>query len=60
MKEKTKTNDSSTDPALVTELLIMPDGQVLVHSLTPAFADLLNELNPNAEQIASRTRRIPH
>ena len=40
------------------ELLILPDGQVLVHNLTPAFADLLNELNPDEEQIASRSRHV--
>lgn len=40
---------------LVSELLILPDGRVLVHSLTPTFAALLSELNPNCEQIAART-----
>jgi len=29
-----------------TDLLILPDGQVLVHNLTPAMAALLHELNP--------------
>jgi hypothetical protein len=41
---------------LTTELLLLPDGQVLVHNLTPAFARLLAGLNPECEQIASRTR----
>ncbi len=40
---------------LVSELMILPDGRVLVHNLTPTFAALLSELNPNCEQIASRT-----
>jgi len=40
--------------ALTTELLIMPDGQILVHNLTQPFAELLSELNPNCEQIHSR------
>jgi hypothetical protein len=31
-------------PPLVTELLLLPSGEVLVHNLTPAFADLLAEL----------------
>jgi hypothetical protein len=39
---------------LVSELLILPDGRVLVHSLTPTFAALLSELNPACEQISSR------
>lgn len=43
------------EPPLMTELLLLPDGRVLVHSLTPAFADLLRALNPRDEQIAPRT-----
>jgi hypothetical protein len=39
------------------ELLILPDGRILVHNLTPAFADLLHELNPEETQIAGRTRQ---
>jgi hypothetical protein len=39
---------------LTTELLILPDGRILVHNLTQPFAELLHELNPNTEQIASR------
>jgi hypothetical protein len=39
---------------LHTELLILPDGQILVHNLTQPFAELLAELNPNCESIASR------
>ena len=41
----------------VSELLILPDGQILVHNLTPAFAGLLRELNPDDEQISSRSSR---
>lgn len=37
------------------ELLILPDGRILVHNLTPAFADLLHELNPEGTQLAGRT-----
>jgi len=40
--------------ALTTELLILPNGQILVHNLTQPFAELLAELNPNCEQINSR------
>jgi hypothetical protein len=39
---------------LTTELLITPDGQILVHNLTQAFAQLLNGLNPLNEQIQPR------
>ena len=42
---------------LVSELLILPDGRVLVHNLTPAFANLLHELNPDDRQIHPRSSR---
>ena len=32
--------------AATTELLLLPNGQVLVHNLTPTLAALLAELNP--------------
>jgi hypothetical protein len=44
---------------LQTELLIMPDGQILVHNLTQPFAELLHELNPDCEQITSRITHPP-
>ncbi len=39
---------------LTSELLILPDGRILVHNLTSAFAELLSQLNPADEQIRSR------
>jgi len=30
----------------VSELLLLPDGQILVHNLTPAMAAVLAEINP--------------
>jgi len=42
------------------ELLILPDGRILVHNLTRAFADLLHDLNPEGTQIAARARRVTH
>ena len=39
---------------LTTELMIMPDGKVLAHNLTPAMAAVLNELNPTDEAIKRR------
>ncbi|MBI3848886.1 MAG: hypothetical protein HY298_01145 [Verrucomicrobia bacterium] len=39
---------------LTTELLIMPDGKVLAHNLTPAMAAVLSELNPTDEAIKQR------
>jgi len=43
----------------VSELLILPDGQILVHNLTRTFAELLHKLNPDAAQISSRAARPP-
>lgn len=46
----------STDNALpaVSELLILPDGRVMAHNLTPNFVALLSELNPDAPQFRPR------
>ena len=60
MKEQEQ--NKNTDP-LTTELLILPDGRILVHNLTGPFADLLLELNPDAQEIRSRastSRTTPH
>jgi hypothetical protein len=42
------------EPMLTSELLVLPDGRILVHNLTPAFAKLLSDLNPEDEQMRSR------
>jgi hypothetical protein len=47
-------NLETIQPVLTTELLILPDGQILVHNLTQPFAELLKALNPDCEQISSR------
>ena len=39
---------------LMSELLIMPDGRIYAHNLTPAMAAVLSELNPNDTQIGQR------
>jgi hypothetical protein len=41
---------------LSTELLILPDGRILVQNLTQPMAELLNRLNPKDKTIASRAR----
>jgi len=41
-------------PAVTTELLLLPNGQVLVHNLTPTMAALLAELNPADESMRAR------
>jgi hypothetical protein len=42
---------------LVSEMLILPDGRILVHNLTQPFAELLHELNPDDGQISPRVTR---
>jgi hypothetical protein len=41
-------------PEAVTEFLILPDGRLMVHNLTPTMAALLSELNPKDELMAQR------
>jgi len=57
--KKRSTNKSCASPgeSQVSELLILPNGQILVHNLTRTFAELLCELNPHDAQISSRVSR---
>jgi len=57
MKTNQAKNLETNELVLTTELLILPDGQILVHNLTQPFAELLKELNPDCEQISSRVPR---
>jgi hypothetical protein len=43
---------------LTSEVLILPDGQVLAHNLTATFAALLSELNPHEEGIRRREKPV--
>ncbi len=43
---------------LITELLILPDGRILVQNLTRPMAKLLNRLNPKDRTIALRAKNI--
>lgn len=44
--------------ALSTELLILPDGRILVQNLTQPMAELLSTLNPKDKTIAPRTKKV--
>jgi hypothetical protein len=57
MKPGTKSPEFSVNTSLVSELLILPDGRILVHNLTQPFAELLHDLNPNDGQISPRVTR---
>jgi hypothetical protein len=41
------------------EMLLLPDGRILVHNLTRAMAALLHELNPEDDTIKSRIAAEP-
>jgi len=40
--------------AVTTDLLLLADGRVLVHHLTPPMAEVLKQLNPQDDQIQPR------
>ena len=50
--------DDQTRPGSTSELLLLADGRILVHNLTPAFAAVLREMNPADEQIQPRAASI--
>jgi hypothetical protein len=58
MKRPLNTIGRQLGQPLTTELLVMPDGKILVHNLTPAFAALLRELNPTDRTISSRVPTV--
>jgi len=47
-------NPQPPEPESRCELLIMPDGKIFAHNLTPAMALVLSELNPDDEAIKRR------
>lgn len=51
-----RNNQPELPPALAdtTELLILADGRILVHNLTPQFAQLLSSLNTNDKCMSLR------
>ena len=42
-----------------TDILILSDGTVLAHNLTPGMAKVLHKLNPNDATIRARAERKP-
>jgi hypothetical protein len=38
------------------DILILTDGRILAHNLTPAMAAVLRELNPNDERMRKRAK----
>lgn len=56
---RAKTNYAATveDGQSSSELLILPDGHILAHNITPAMAALLSEIEP--QNRAMRLRAVP-
>jgi len=54
MNPKARMAGAQSETAAASEILILPDGRILAHNLTPAFAAMLSELNPDDRQIATR------
>jgi hypothetical protein len=53
---KNKVRKAETDSS---ELLILPDGKILAHNITPMMAKILSELNPEDEAMNRRaTQKI--
>lgn len=48
-----------TDPGLVTELLVLPNGKLLAHNLTPTFAEFLARLDFHDAHGRLRARAAP-
>jgi hypothetical protein len=48
------TTPASPSDTATNEMLLLPDGRVLVHNLTPELARVLAGLNPNDAQLAPR------
>jgi hypothetical protein len=49
-------------PPLATDILVLSDGTLLAHNLTPVMASVLHQLNPQDESFkarAGRNRRQP-
>ena len=53
-------NQSRQPESLLSELLVLPDGRILVHNLTQPLAGLLRQINFHDRQIALRAlpRRV--
>jgi hypothetical protein len=59
MKASNTKQQTGNRATLTSEVLILPDGQVLAHNLTPTLATLLQELNPEDPQLTSRSQKSP-
>jgi len=58
-KELSKLDRDHSSQSLMSEFLILPDGQVLAHNLSPVMAEVLKNLNPMDETIKRRAGGKP-
>jgi hypothetical protein len=56
-KAAQKQRSQRTRRAVATDILILSDGTVLAHNLTPGMADVLHKLNPKDATIKARAGR---
>jgi hypothetical protein len=47
---------SAPEPPPTSDLLVLPDGRILAHNLTPALAGLLSQLIPGEKGLTRRAR----
>jgi len=55
--QKTKTRPKSSAENPVSEILILADGRIFAHNITPVMANVLAELNPADIAMNRRARR---
>ena len=58
MKREAKPSSAHADKPLLSELLILPDGRVLVQNLTQPMAEILRQLNPQDKAILPRAVKV--
>ena len=46
-------------PSLESDLLLLPNGRLLVHNLTPAMAEVLRKLDPEDQVMRKRAAASP-
>ena len=56
-REANPNTEQDSAPLLTTELLILPNGRILAHNITPVMAQVLAELNPADEAMNRRAMR---
>jgi hypothetical protein len=56
-REANPNTEQDSAPLLTTELLILADGRILAHNITPVMAQVLAELNPADEAMNRRAMR---